>query len=594
MDSSQMFAVSPRSDCPHIRANYSIEHIPRNLTVPGSCNTCKDTTENWICLKCFEVNCSRHVKGHALEHFNQTEHPCLVSFSDLSVWCYLCTSTDGETGSYIVDRTLSPFLRYLGSLKFPHLESSRQIFAEMGISDRFVLFPHQTPEWSQIEPIISKKYTTTTELEQGIGQILKQKVTFFSRYFHNKVDEERNEAKVGRVVQGNAKSPSKKQVEKFSLVQFFDQILPFIQSLILRTGDLFSSPLPILYPGDETAVTLSREQAACLLAHAFFGTLQRSKSLPKAQRKMQEFGFHAFMCRPGHTAAMECILNYFLRLSQQIPKGNVVVRRRVLTKEATPDWSASQVSIDKSKFKMFSDGNIENSEAEHHADFANEYIGGGVLHGGNVQEEILFLIKPECLTTLLFCAKMEANEVILITGAERFSDYRGYGFSFAFDGNHVDQTPLDESTNTLKRTIVAMDAIRNFGGMQFEPNIVMRDLNKAYCAFLDCRGAFATGNWGCGAFGGDFFLKVFQQLLAGAQAKCEVWYFTFGKKWLEDATNQFLDELERRKASVGDVNKAFSQVLSDAMQKQNEKAEQESDKNLFELILSKMDAAKAT
>ena len=30
------------------------------------------------------------------------------------------------------------------------------------------------------------------------------------------------------------------------------------------------------------------------------------------------------------------------------------------------------------------------------ADFANRFIGGGVLHGGCVQEEILFSIYPEC------------------------------------------------------------------------------------------------------------------------------------------------------------------------------------------------------
>ena len=36
------------------------------------------------------------------------------------------------------------------------------------------------------------------------------------------------------------------------------------------------------------------------------------------------------------------------------------------------------------------------------ADFANMYIGGGVLMGGNVQEEMRFSIAPECIVSLVF------------------------------------------------------------------------------------------------------------------------------------------------------------------------------------------------
>lgn len=43
------------------------------------------------------------------------------------------------------------------------------------------------------------------------------------------------------------------------------------------------------------------------------------------------------------------------------------------------------------------------------ADFANELIGGGVLTGGNVQEEILFILRPELLVSLLLCARMEGR-----------------------------------------------------------------------------------------------------------------------------------------------------------------------------------------
>ena len=47
------------------------------------------------------------------------------------------------------------------------------------------------------------------------------------------------------------------------------------------------------------------------------------------------------------------------------------------------------------------------------ADFANRYIGGGVLVGGCVQEEIAFAEAPELVVTLLFCTYMRDDEALV-------------------------------------------------------------------------------------------------------------------------------------------------------------------------------------
>lgn len=47
------------------------------------------------------------------------------------------------------------------------------------------------------------------------------------------------------------------------------------------------------------------------------------------------------------------------------------------------------------------------------ADFANRYIGGGVLVGGCVQEEIAFAEAPELVVTLLFCTYMRDVEALV-------------------------------------------------------------------------------------------------------------------------------------------------------------------------------------
>jgi hypothetical protein len=44
------------------------------------------------------------------------------------------------------------------------------------------------------------------------------------------------------------------------------------------------------------------------------------------------------------------------------------------------------------------------------------HVGGGALQGGCVQEEIRFMINPECLVSMLLCEVMKENEAIIIIG----------------------------------------------------------------------------------------------------------------------------------------------------------------------------------
>lgn len=61
------------------------------------------------------------------------------------------------------------------------------------------------------------------------------------------------------------------------------------------------------------------------------------------------------------------------------------------------------------------------------------------------------------------------------------------------------------------RHILAMDATRYGNSMtQYPEEAMLRELNKAYCAFYSKHSdavMVATGNWGCGAFNGNHRLK---------------------------------------------------------------------------------------
>ena len=88
------FAVIPLNYCPHLEDIKNINYDQNNFDVKKPCIRCKDPkcSENWICLTCEQIYCSRFVKGHMVEHWEEHSHPMVLSFSDITVWCYECDS----------------------------------------------------------------------------------------------------------------------------------------------------------------------------------------------------------------------------------------------------------------------------------------------------------------------------------------------------------------------------------------------------------------------------------------------------------------------------------------------------------------------
>ncbi|XP_066316717.1 poly(ADP-ribose) glycohydrolase 1-like [Miscanthus floridulus] len=133
---------------------------------------------------------------------------------------------------------------------------------------------------------------------------------------------------------------------------------------------------------------------------------------------------------------------------------------------------------------VFSSGFIEDEEQEAlQVDFENKYLGGGALSRGCVQEEIRFMINPELIVGMLFMASMEDNEAIEIFGAQRFSQYMGYGSSFHFVGDYLDTKPFD-SMGRWRTRIVAIDALDCPARLHYESGCLLREVNKAFCGFF--------------------------------------------------------------------------------------------------------------
>ncbi len=123
--------VIPTQNCPHLlhhcKARESERLLPSAESIFGTGCTAQgcDSHENWLCLECGQVCCSRYAAGHSKQHYLSSKeadvarpleacahgHCIAASCSDLSIWCYECDK-------YVKHSSLDPLLQRLAELKF--------------------------------------------------------------------------------------------------------------------------------------------------------------------------------------------------------------------------------------------------------------------------------------------------------------------------------------------------------------------------------------------------------------------------------------------------------------------------------------------
>jgi len=326
-------------------------------------------------------------------------------------------------------------------------------------------------------------------------------------------------------------------------------VMPFLALLARDLPALFRDGLRCMTQRRTDQVFLTRRQCAALLAAALFGAIPSPDLQAKVQaRQLAMPGFDLGFVLDAEVTKCLCLLCYFAQVAEAedgFLEEVVSFARRADEARSLEFWR----TVDKplTRASVMEHSGIEDSHENLQADFANEYLGGGVLQGGNVQEEIRFSVCPECLVGMLICEQMLFNEAIFIVGAQQFCKYRGYGGSFAFDRPYKEvPRGAADGRGRVGPHIVALDALVFPGTAQYEEGYIYRELTKAFVACLgdlsedscERRPAFATGNWGCGVFGGDPQLKCLIQWMAASVAERDMVYFPYG---------------DARMAGVGDV-----------------------------------------
>ncbi|KAI3854827.1 hypothetical protein MKX03_004220 [Papaver bracteatum] len=245
-------------------------------------------------------------------------------------------------------------------------------------------------------------------------------------------------------------------------LKWFGEIIPALAILLLKLPSLLEAHY-------RDADEIHHELIGALLACSFFCLF------PTVERRGKFLGRINFDClfanlhpayNPNQEHKIKCLIRYFERISACMPLYCVSFERKVIPMEsssfcvsypAADFWSKSATSL-----------------------CHLEYVGGGSLGRGCIQEEIRFMINPELIVGMLFLPRMDANEAIEIVG-ERFSYYTGYRSSFRFLGDYTD-TKLIDCMGRRRTRIIAIDASAGLKEEQFR---VENLVNKAWCGFFD-------------------------------------------------------------------------------------------------------------
>ena len=235
------------------------------------------------------------------------------------------------------------------------------------------------------------------------------------------------------------------QDKSFGPRSFFSALLPGIIKMALALPSLFPKPLRLLEhskgSSNETC-SLTRRQLASLLANMFLCTFERHKASWREGPRLSGVDCLAlfgcvenmtedFVCH--NAEKLKCLLHYFRKTQQRWDDvdadrqaasagcdegGEAALQRRgkwgayleqrvEFARRMSPtvhlDWRRSEKMISNIELSVFEVGKIEDVEPGiWEADFANAYIGGGVLGRGCVQEEIRFLLSPELIAGRLY------------------------------------------------------------------------------------------------------------------------------------------------------------------------------------------------
>jgi poly(ADP-ribose) glycohydrolase len=330
----------------------------------------------------------------------------------------------------------------------------------------------------------------------------------------------------------------------------FLKVYNSLARLVLNMGNILPQSIPILKKFTKlNSVELTRRQAALLFCLSFFGVLP--VNTPNSLNRFNVSQVLYANCGPQFQFA-RCFLNYLKTIGIWLNENNPILDEKIIYKRTCinrSEWNfGNSKFINLCQINFCPLGSLTEGNATYCVDFANKFVGGGVLRGGAVQEEILFALDPEAIVALLFMEVMDDNDAIGIFNTIQYSKNKNYGKTFEFDGSNINV--FSNMYNIKRHRIIAIDAARddkrlnqlsNYDQQNYQ-NIICRDIYKAIAGFslinteIGFEKSISTGNWGCGVFNGIHELKFIEQWIAASFAGVQrLDYYTFNKIEMQNA-----------------------------------------------------------
>ena len=327
----------------------------------------------------------------------------------------------------------------------------------------------------------------------------------------------------------------------------FLKVIKYLSQLALNTNNILPRSIQILKKMQNLDnIELTRKQVALLFLLSFFDVLPITFSKELNTFKISD------VLREGKGTSFEiarCFLNYLTIIGKWLSENNPILEEKIIyVRENINRNNFDFVAMNNFNLcpvNFIEQGSLFYGNAPYCVDFANKYIGGSILKGASVQEEILFAINPEATVAMLFMESMDENDGIGIFNTIQYSNYKGYAQSFEFNGTNIFGFP----SNIKRNRIIAIDAERNDKqlnnvDLNNYQRIINRDIYKAFAGFhlitldMGFEKRISTGNWGCGVYNGIFELKFLEQWIAASFSMVQrLDYYTFGKEEMQKVIN---------------------------------------------------------
>ena len=363
----------------------------------------------------------------------------------------------------------------------------------------------------------------------------------------------------------------------------FMEVFNNLKDLILNLENILpNTEIRILEKETNDELAFTRKQIALIFLLSYFNLIEKNKN---KYYEMPDFNFD-YILSSTSGAPFEfgrCFLNYLTIIGKLLLENNKILEEKI--------YYIRQIKIFNNDFyekeckklceiNFFEEGSLYDGKTTFCVDFSNQYIGGGTLEGGNVQEEILFAIEPEATVAMLFMEVMKNNDAIRIDNTIKYSLYVGYGSNFKFLNPAFDTKDM---TKIKKSKIIAIDASVKYL-LNYNIDYIQRDIHKAYVGFdlvnynykdkndendiqkNEESKTISTGNWGCGVFGGSHELKFLQQWIAASFAGVErLDYYTFRDKNMK----YIIDSYEKLKKKYVNANELYIDLNDDDLDEEN-------------------------